>query len=145
MSGENLMGDDLVKALADVRIQNGTCQITLANNTPSSWGVTIVAAGVKFFYRNGTEYTDGPRNINLGSGGTATFISDDPDGCVFGIFVAMTVHVQGEGTQNMTYQDGVPDGECLLHMTVALGPASSVSEATLKDKSIHKRLSISKH
>ncbi|HTV54285.1 MAG TPA: hypothetical protein VMI06_05155 [Terriglobia bacterium] len=111
-----------------------TCQITLINNCPSDWDVTILAAGVKFFYRDNTDYTDGPRNIDLRTGGSATFVSNSSEECTAQFFLAMTVQAGSEPPQNMTYQNGVPQDQCLLHESVILGPKSSVSESAHKAK-----------
>lgn len=102
-----------------------TAQVTVINNCPSSWGIVIAAAGVKFFYRDGTDYTDGPRVINLSSGQSATFTSNDSNKCVYQFFLAMTVTAPNQPPQNMTEQDGVPDGQCLVHESVTLGPKSN--------------------
>ena len=112
------------------------CQITLINNCPPAWGVVIVAAGVKFFYRDGSDYTDGPRNVNLSSGQSATFVSDDAQKCVYQYFLAMTVTVPGEGAQNMTNQGSAGEGECLIHTSVTLGPKSAIAQNDLKRGSI---------
>ena len=100
-------------------------QVTIINNCPPAWGVVIAAGGVKFFYRDGSDYTDGPRAINLSSGQSATFTSNDPNKCVGQFFAAMTVVVPNEPAQNMTNQDGVPEGQCLIHESVILGPKSA--------------------
>ena len=117
---------DLVASVERLAQATGyIAQVTVVNNCPSSWGVVIAAAGVKFFYRDGTDYTDGPRAINLSSGQSATFTSNDSSKCVFQFFLAMTVTVPNEPPQNMTNQDGVPDGQCLVHESVTLGPKSA--------------------
>lgn len=116
----------------DARILNGVAVVDLCNKTPANWGVTIVAAGVKFFYSDGTDYIDGPRNINLGAGGCANFQSNDNLKCVKQFLLAATVDVPNEGPANMTYQDGVGQGECLLHDGVDLGPKNVMSEQDRK-------------
>jgi hypothetical protein len=132
---------DLSKKLGKgPQILNGQAQITLLNNTPPAWKVTIVAGGVKFFYSDNSDYTDGPRSLGLGAGGSATFISNDASKCVKQFFLAMTVVAEGQAPANMTFQDGVGPGECLLHETVVLGPKSAVSEKDLRDPSLYSRL-----
>lgn len=111
------------------------CQITIMNNCPAAWGVVIQSAGVKFFYRDNTDYTDGPRNVRLSSGQSATFVSNDANKCVYQYFAAMVVTVPGQGSQTFTTQDGVEDGKCLIHTTVVLGPKSE----TLTTKQLTER------
>lgn len=117
-----LQADDLLNSLSNIHTLNGTAQITLLNNCPPKWNVVILVAGIKFFYSDGTDYTDGPRSVMLSSGQSATFMSNDPEGCVQNYFVAMTVKAGNEEPKNMTYQDGVGPDECLLHTTLVLGP-----------------------
>ena len=140
---DHMMVEDLLASLTTTTSQ-GNCQITLHNNTPAHWGVLIIKAGVKFFYRDGSDYTDGPRDVSLTTGQTATFISDDPKKCVFGFFVGMVVHTRGEREPaTFTFQDQVekPD-ECLIHETVALAPEKSVSVTTIQEIGTLDRLSI---
>src|SRR5215469_4473928 len=119
--------EDLVQAVRKVRRRtfNGVCQITLLNGCPADWNVVIVAAGVKFFYAQGGDFTDGPRDVNLYSGQSATFVSGDPAECVQGYALAATVATP-DGAQNMPYTDSAPQGQCLIHETVTLGPQRSV-------------------
>lgn len=135
---------DLLDGMRDMQ-EVGNCQVTIINATPSSWKVTIVSAGVKFFYRDGTDYIDGPRNINLSSGQSATFISDDPDACVFGELTAITVDVEGEGTQTFTDSYQVEeDDECLLHYSLTLGPAATAKADVLGKLNVKELQLISK-
>jgi len=143
MSSDVIANDlvKLVEELANRSLAGGSqAQITLINNCPSSWNVTIVSAGVKFFYRDGSDYTDGPRTINLTSGQSATFVSNDPEQCVYQFFLAMVVYIPKEGTKTLTFQDGVPEGECLIHESVILGPKAK--RVTISARS-HKATKIS--
>jgi hypothetical protein len=123
---KRLDAKELIRAL-DVSVLATTCQITLANNCPSGWRVVIIAAGVKFFYDDGSDTTDGPRSVMLQSGQTATFVGKSA-GCVQQFVLAMTVKAGDEDPQTMTYQDGVDPQHCLTHMTVALGPKSMIKK-----------------
>src|SRR5713101_2193633 len=96
MARNKLNAGDLLKALDCMRVLNGMCRIALLNKTPAEWSVTILAAGVKFHYRDGSTYQDGPRQVNLGAGALTRFNSDKPDGCVDSYFVATTVKAANE-------------------------------------------------
>lgn len=137
----SLESQDLLDALEKIHPLNGTCQITILNGTPPDWRVSIAAAGIKFFYSDGTDYTDGPRPINLGPNQTATFQSNKSNGCVVGYFAAVTIVVDGQSdtkTDNYTEEPN----KCLAHATIRLGPAtSSVSEVDL-GKPLTKSLSM---
>lgn len=139
-----LVGSVESSAKAAAKAAGYQCQITIVNNCPPSWGVVIVSAGVKFFYRDGTDYTDGPRNINLGSGGTATFVSNDASKCVYQYFLAMVVQVPNQGSQTFTDQGGVEEGKCLIHTSVTLGPKESVAAAQLSTVKLTDLLQITK-
>jgi hypothetical protein len=132
---------DLLKQLTEVVILNGTCQITLINATPPAWGAVIVSGGVKFFYRDGTDFIDGPKPLSLGSGQSATFVSDKPDGCVFQFFIAFNVRIGGS-QQTFTNQDGVGPGECLAHESVTLEPKPITEERNLQSKALENRLQV---
>ncbi|MBK9374272.1 MAG: hypothetical protein IPN03_11215 [Holophagales bacterium] len=133
-----------VERLAQAAPTGYQAQITLINNCPSSWGVVIVSAGVKFFYRSGADYTDGPRNVHLSSGQSATFVSNDPNQCVFQYFLAAVVTVPNEPPKTLTNQDGVGPGECVVHCSLVLGPKQSVGEATLAALGLLHRVELSK-
>lgn len=131
MTTVELNVSDLVARMKQPRVQAGRCQVTLSNAMPPEWGVTIGEAGVKFFYRDGTDYPTDPKDVNLGSGETATFLSDDASKCVFGIFMAARVHVPDEEPQLLTDNYQEEDGKCTLHVTFTLGPKASVSAEAL--------------
>jgi hypothetical protein len=128
---------DLVEKLQDKQFQPsgktvaGLCYVTLTNQCPPEWGVVIVSGGVKFFNDDGTDYTDGPKPLNVPSGHSTTFVSKDPNKCVHQYFLAINVRV-GNEQQSMTHQDGVEPGECMLHVTLTLGPTKSVRKDFLK-------------
>jgi hypothetical protein len=126
---------DLLEKLAKVIILNGTCQITLVNATPPNWGVVIVSGGVKFFYRDGTDFTDGPKTLSLGFGQSAIFASDEPDGCVFEFCIAFNVRIGGD-QQTFTHQDGVGHEGCLQHESVTLGPKAVTEARNLKSRAL---------
>jgi hypothetical protein len=110
--------DDLIEKLGVLKPRDSyTCEITVENDCPSDWDVNIIAAGCKFFYSDGTDYTDPARQIDLHSGGTATFISNSSTKCVMQFVLAMTVQARSDPAQNMVYQDGAAAGQCLLHET----------------------------
>ena len=130
---KKMNADDLLKELGKVHPRNGTCQITMVNNTPADWGAVIVAAGCKFFYSDGTDYIDGPIGMSVGSGGAYTFVSDKPDGCVQGFTLAATVSVPNQGDQTVTASDSCTPDECILHETEVLGQQATVAKGKLKE------------
>jgi hypothetical protein len=133
---------DLIEKLAGGS-RNGTCEFVLANDCPSSWGVVIVAGGVRFFNSDGTDFTDGPKQINLTSGNSYSFHSADPEKCVKQNFLAMTVYVPGEGAQNMTWQGPFAgEGECWIRDGVILGPANSIRKDQLGARGRHVTLQL---
>ena len=112
------------------------CQITVTNACPAEWGVIVLVAGCKFFFSDGTEYTDGPRTLDLAAGQSATFVSNRPESCVHQFFLALSVKAGDEPAQAMTEQDGVPDGQCVLHESVTLLPKRRVSTDVLARRDI---------
>jgi len=74
-----------------------------------------LVGGCKFFFSDDTEYTDGPKALDLRSGESATFITNKPEECVHQFFLALSVKAGDEPAQSLTEQDGVPEGQCLLH------------------------------
>lgn len=133
----------LMQQLEKMQSLQGTCQITLVNACPPEWGVVIVAGGTKFFYRDGTDFTDGPRPLNISAGQSATFMSNQPDECVFQFFIAFNVVVQGQ-QQTFTNQDGVPAGQCLLHESVTLAPKPFATEGEMKKRGLQDRFVVTK-
>ena len=128
---------DLLEQLQKLQAPKaGACQITVINGTPPDWGVVIVAGGTKFFYRDGSDYTDGPRPLNVGAGQSATFVSNDPAKCVFQFFNAINVAIPGQPQQTFTSQDGVGPGECLYHESLTLGPKPTIAESSLKSRDL---------
>lgn len=124
----------LVAALGQLENENrnGTCRFYLKNDCPQGWGVTIAVAGVNFYYKDGSSETDGPRAVQLTSGQSAVFASSKPAGCVKRSFLAMTVVVDGEGSQNMTHMsDDAGSNECYLQDGIILGPTNRVQEDQL--------------
>jgi hypothetical protein len=128
MARDDFDASELLERLGEIRILNGQCVFVLQNKTPPEWNVVINSAGVKFFYTDGGDYTDGPRTINLGTGNNTSFFSNDPSKCVKQIFLACVVSAGSEAPVTMTWQDGAPPGQCLIKDSAALGPKSSVDE-----------------
>jgi hypothetical protein len=127
---------DLLERLAAIQPRNGTCQVTMTNNCPADWGAVIVAAGCKFFYDDGTDYTDGPVAMNVGTGGSYTFVSDKAAGCVQGILLAATVELPNQNRQTVTASEAAPTGECLIHVTESLGPQNSGARHKLGERQV---------
>ena len=124
----------LLEALSTMQAdpRNGTCTFYVQNNCPSGWGVVIAAAGVNFYYKDGTSETDGPRPVQLSSGQVASFHSTKPAGCVKHCYLAMTVVIPGEGAKQMTFtSEDAGEGQCYLQDGIQLGPKSLVAETAL--------------
>lgn len=113
------------------RILNGTCTLTLENGLPGGWNATIVEAGAKFFYLDGTSFVDGPRKVSVPTGSRATFRSNKPDGCVSTIFVTCLVSVAGGTPQRVDYTEPSEPGNCWITVDVRLGPKAAVAHADL--------------
>jgi hypothetical protein len=127
--------DRLEKAKTEnprMKLLNGVCTFVLANETPPEWEVTVIEGGAKFFNSDGTDYTDGPKALNVPSASSYTFASADPSKCVLQIFLAINVSVPGEAPQTMVYQtEMAPEGECWISQGVTLGQANAVAEGEL--------------
>jgi hypothetical protein len=133
---------DLIERMS-VRVLNGTCTFIIANNTPPEWRVRITDGGCKFFYSDGTDDTDGPRNLMLDSGMSANFYSQDSTKCVKQCFLAINVSVPDEGTQPMTYtSEMAPKDQCWTQNGVELGQKLSVAEVDLSKSGKAHRLGL---
>ena len=137
MEQRNLNADDLVAQLTQANRKSLLCQVTITNETPPEWGVRIGEMGVKFFYRDGTDYTDGPRMINIESGKSAIFRSHDRNRCVHGVFVVARVHIPNEKPEEFiyTYQE-VDEKKCIVHLPLTFGEKTSVSQDIIDSDSI---------
>lgn len=114
---------EAVSALADE--PRTICVFEVENGCPAGWGVIIAAAGVNFYYKDGTSETVGPRPVNLSTGQKASFSSTKLLGCVKSSLLAMKVVIPGDGAKDMTYKS--PDAgadQCYIHDGVILGPKS---------------------
>jgi hypothetical protein len=128
---------DLIDRAERVRARETSyCQITVTNECPADWGVVIVVGGCKFFYSDASDYSHAPKEIDLLAGQSAVFITDKPAGCVHQFFLALSVKAGDEPARPMTYQDGVPEGECLLHETITLGPKQRVAAEALNRRDV---------
>ena len=91
--------------------------------------MVIAAAGVNFYYDNGTSDVDGPRPVNLYAGQRANFSSKQPNGCVKRMYVALTVVAPGEPAKTMTANiTDVGPNECMSSRGVSVGPKNSYVE-----------------
>ena len=126
----------LYQMKTEFRILTGRCEVVVCNGTPPEWNVTILEAGVKFFYRDETDDTDGPRLIHLAPKNCTSFYSGSSDKCVKQVYAVLKVRVQGQPKDGLyEWRDGVPEGECLKKTEIMLKPKSSIleSEVTSKD------------
>ena len=103
-------------------------------------GVVVAAAGVNFYYDDGTSDVDGPRPVNLYANQRANFSSKTPDGCVKRMYVAMTVVIPNEPAKTLTANiTDVGPNECMSSRGVAVGPKNSFT----KGQSLSDRLDVS--
>ena len=133
---------ELLSALASVpvTILNGTAVCQIGNTCFPEWKVVIAAAGVNFYYDDGTSDVDGPRPVNLYAGQRANFVSKRANGCVKRMYVAMTVVIPNEGSKTMTTDiTDVGPNECMSSRGVSVGPKNSY----LVGESLSDRLKIS--
>lgn len=130
--------EDLVKNLnVAADLHNGRCRYVIDNACPPDWNVEIVSAGVNFYYADNTSDVDGPRPVRLKSGQSAIFWSGKADGCVKRCFVAMAVHVPGEGNNNLTKMgDDAGEKGCWVSGGATLGQQRLVDEADLMKREI---------
>jgi len=119
------------------RTTTSFCQITVTNACPAEWGVVILVGGCKFFFNDDTEYTDGPKAVDLRAGESAVFMTNRPEECVHQFFLALSVKAGDEPAQSLIEQDGVPEGQCLLHETITLGPKRRAAADALGRRDIY--------
>lgn len=133
---------ELLSALKSIPVQvmNGTAVCQIGNTCFPEWGVVIAAAGVNFYYDDGSSDVDGPRGVYLHAGQRANFSSKKANGCVKRMYVAMTVEVPNEPAQTMTVNiTDVGPNECMSSRGVAVGPKNSY----LKGQGLFDRLELS--
>ena len=94
-------------------VLNGICRCVVENATPPSLGAVIVAAGVNFYYVDGGSDVDGPRQVNLGAGQNAGFMSKKVSGCVNKVFVAYQITVGDESGPLTDQSDPIGPNECI--------------------------------
>jgi hypothetical protein len=88
MGGNSKMSMITEKNVADLlgklsaKPLNGICEFVLKNAKPPDWKLVITQGGAKFFYSDGTDYTDGPKPLSLQSGDSYSFYSNDDKKCV---------------------------------------------------------------
>ena len=128
---------ELLENLSSVGILNGRCQMEVENATPAGWQVTIAAGGANFYYADNSSETDGPRPLNLQSGGRASFYSKKEAGCVKRILCALKVVVPGEGSQDLVEDiTDCPPNMCMNYRGIRLAPKNNVSEAAIGSRSV---------
>ncbi|TAU37813.1 hypothetical protein ELI44_32930 (plasmid) [Rhizobium ruizarguesonis] len=116
-----------------VGVLNGRCEFILLNDTPPEYRVRIVQGGAKFFNHDGTDFTDGPHNLNLDSGQQYSFYSNDSSQCVVQVFLAIEVNIPDEGDKTFTYTtEKAPEGRCKLRAGIKLGQQNTVSLKNLQ-------------
>ncbi|MEO9903964.1 hypothetical protein [Nisaea sp.] len=136
--------EDLLEALRKrAFLSEEKAKLVLTNNAPAKWNTMIVAAGVKFFFRDGTNFTDGPRELQLPTGDRTVFSGNDPRGCVFQYVVATLVIVDDDIPEIITYRDGMAPGQCMQRATISLQLPTTISESSLASGRKSARLGLS--
>jgi hypothetical protein len=130
---EQKSSDQMEKSLSAIAAGPGQlCRVILRNACPPEWNLLIIAGGCKFFYRDGTEYQDGPHALKLASGQETSFSSNDPSKCVGSEMTVCTVKVPDQPAQNLAGSGDCPANECLLGITHTVAPKRSISKDALK-------------
>lgn len=118
------------------------CQVTVTNACPPEWGVVVQVGGCKFFFSDDSDYTDGPKALDLRAGESATFVTSRPEECVHQYFMALSVKAGDEPAQPLTVEESVPAGQCLLHEAVTLGPKQRVPSDALARRDVYSMLEL---
>lgn len=134
---------DLIKATQEVQILNGHCVVVVELGRVGI-NAMIASAGVKFFYSDGTDYTDGPRNVNIPEGGNAAFYSDDGAKCVKQWYCVMVATAPNYKPYTFETRDAANEGECIISAVTGLDPKLTISEVSLGDSSLESYLQVSK-
>jgi hypothetical protein len=109
----------------------GLCRVIVRNQTPPSWGLRITKVGTKFFFRDGTEFVDGPHSVNIHSGGEFSTQNNDPGKCVFQEQTFLEVIVPGQPPAILQAIGTCPADECLLQIAHNLVPRASIKVGEL--------------
>ena len=128
MSNPEMDVNDLFAAFQQGSDQGGLCDVKITNGTPPEWNATIIEVGAKFFYRDGSDFTDGPKSVNLGVNDSVILSSDDPSRCVHGVYVLVRVHIPGDDPQLFPHTEQAEKG-CLLHVPLTLGKKDPTSDS----------------
>jgi hypothetical protein len=107
------------------------CDVVFQNQTPADWDVRIIEIGAHFFYQdaNGKPTRDWQttRSANLDSGQQDTLSSDDPNGCVAGVYAGITAYVPQQGNQVFTNASTTDPKHCLVNVPFVLAPTGSIA------------------
>jgi hypothetical protein len=106
--------------------------------------VKIVGGGVKFFWLDGTSYTDGPREINIYPGHEDTFYSNDKGCCVAIVcsFVATSPYLPGGKQQYVDKLERKKATDCIVSAEFGLSPKQQVSQEVWEKKDLSELLEI---
>ena len=110
------------------------CMAIVENRTPCDWGITIIEGGVKFFYRDESDFQNGPRRLYLRCNESETFYSDNAQKCTYQAFLAIKVEAPGEDPVIMTSRRTIPGRDCAKKFTFTLAPRETITEPSLSSK-----------
>lgn len=113
------------------------CIVQIVNECKPEWNVNIVAVGCKFFFSDGTDFQDGPIQVNVSAGGDTSLRTNDPTKCVIKVFITITAQQSGQSPQNYAGQKDPPPGQCLYEFQARFGAVASLTnQSALEDKNV---------
>lgn len=143
---QSITKKDIDQLLSDkAKLTNGYCHVTVKNACPPAWGIKIGGA-VGFYYHdvNGKpdgQYTDYHDNLDIPSGSTLSFKSNQKEGCVGETRLVLEVVDRNGNRERYGAIDETEAGLCLILVPKEFGPVSEVesldfSELVLRKKSL---------
>ncbi len=134
--------DDLKSLMGQTLTGPGLCRVIVRNQTPPAWGLRIIQIGTKFFYRDGSEFVDGPHSVNISSGGETSTQNNDPNKCVYQEQTFIQVIVPGQPPAILQAIGTCPADQCLLQIAHNLVPKPTVKIVQMNSKNIEDFLEI---
>lgn len=133
---------DELKALIEKNgsIRAGLCRVIIRNQTPPNWNVRIISVGTKFFYRDGGDFTDGPHQVNVSSGGETSTQNNDPSKCVYQEQTFILAVIPGQPPVTIPAIGNCPPDKCILQIAHNVVPKSNIAENDLLSEDISKFL-----
>ena len=124
------MENDLAKAFDEMQAskkkEGYTCIVEVKNQTPPNWNA-LIGGGCKFTYQdhNGNDignYTDYHTNIDVRTGSSLFFQSNQPQSCVKRVELVITVVTPLlPNPQTMPATDSVDKDHCMINPSWVIG------------------------